>query len=154
MAGKPEWAGPPAHAGPAEKATGNVTLYEPYDGGYRVVDFNAHEAKENREAKGEMTDYVYDPDDNLRRIFEYDVHYVNVDGDYAHFGALCTYDSEDGLTGQWLYVKVLDGGTPGTEGDAMGWRWGSESQVEDWVNNGGATGWWRTPIAGNLVVHN
>ncbi|MFO7967289.1 MAG: hypothetical protein R6U44_06795 [Archaeoglobaceae archaeon] len=145
------------NAGPAEKATGNVTLYEPWDGGYRVVDFNAHEEKGVRDAKGMMVDNVYGPDGDMRRLFEYDVEYVNVEGDYAYFGAKCTYDSggDSGgdKTGDWLYVVVEDGGTPGMNGDAMGWSWGSEDQVASWVENDGSTGWWRTPIAGNLVVH-
>mgnify|MGYP006303466339 CR=1 FL=1 len=143
----------PDHAGPAEKATGSITLFEPYDGGYRDVSFNAHEARANRPAKGEMTDMVYDPDGNLRRVFEYDVMYVRVDGDYAWFGAVCTLDSEGAKTGDWLYVRVMDGGTPGTEGDSMGWKWGSETQVMDWVEDGDSDTWWRMAIAGNLVVH-
>lgn len=142
-----------AGKGPAEKATGSVSLYEPYDGGHREVDFNAHEAMENRPAKGKMTDKVYDANGNWRREFHYDVEYVRVDGDYAHFGALCTADSEDQQTGKWLYVKVHDGGTPGRNGDHIGWKWGTESEVDNWVENGSPTDWWRMPIEGNLVVH-
>jgi hypothetical protein len=143
----------PDNAGPAEKATGSISIYEPWDGGHREVSFNAHEAKGNRPAKGEMTDLVYDPDGNLRRTFEYDVQYVNVEAPYAYFGALCTYDSEGAKAGDWLYVRVLDGGTPGTAGDFIGWGWGSETQVMDWVANGSTGTWWRDAIAGNLVVH-
>ena len=51
-------------------------MFEPYDGGYRDVSFNAHEAGAKRPAKGEMTDMVYDPHGNLRRVFEYDVMYI------------------------------------------------------------------------------
>lgn len=144
----------PENAGPAEKATGSISIFEPYDDGHREVSFNAHEAKGNRPAKGQMKDLVYDPDGNLRRTFEYDVEYVNVDGDTAYFGAQCTYDSAGTQTGEWLYVKVHDGGTPGRKGDHIGWKWGTETEVSDWVAGGTeAPGWWRAATDGNLVVH-
>jgi len=139
--------------GPAKKATGGISIYEPWDGGHREVSFNAHEAVGNKDAKGKMVDDVYGPDGVLRRVFEYDVKYVRVDGDYAYFGAYCTNDSKGDLTGEWLYIKVQDGGTPGTNGDYIGWKWGSETQVASWVTDGGPTGWWRLAIGGNLVVH-
>ena len=137
--------------GPAAKGTGGISIYEPWDGGHREVSFNAHEGDP---AKGEMVDYVYGPDGELRRVFKYTVYAVNVEDDTVYFGAYCWYDSEGAQTGQYLYVKAYDGGTPGTAGDAIGWRWGSQSAVTSWVNNDGATGWWRGAIAGNLVVHN
>jgi hypothetical protein len=104
-----------------------------------------------------MRDDVYAPDGTQRRVFEYDVQYVRVDGDYAWFGALCLYDSAGMLTGHWLYVRVQDGATPGRvdPGDWIGWYWGTERDVAEWV----ATGyppprmWWRMAIEGNLVVH-
>lgn len=139
--------------GPAQKATGFISIYEPWDGGHREVDFNAHEAMMDRSAKGEMADYVYGPDGNLRRVFEYRIFYVRVDGDYGHFGAKCNYDSVGNLEGNWLYVKVYDGANPGSSGDYIGWKWGSETQVMSWVENGSTTGWWRKAIDGNLVVH-
>lgn len=143
----------PGKGGAAQKATGSISIFEKWDGGYREVSLNAHEAKANRPAKGQMVDMVYGPDGNLRRVFEYEVKYVRVDGDVAHIGALCTLDSADALTGNWLYVKVEDGGTPGRKGDGIGWKWGSESNVESWVDNGSSTGWWRIAIDGNLQVH-
>jgi hypothetical protein len=139
--------------GPAEKATGSIGIYEPWDGGHRKVSFNAHEASGNRPAKGNMIDMVFGPDGNLRRKFQYDVVYVHVEDNWARFGAYCIYDSGGVKTGDWLYVKVEDGGTPGTAGDYIGWKWGTETQVENWVNNGGNTGWWRLAISGNLAVH-
>lgn len=143
-----------AENGPAEKATGSINIYEPWDGGHREVEFNAHEAIGDKEAKGKMVDNVYGPDGVLRRVFIYDVKYVRVDGDYAHFGALCTYDSGAVLTGKWLYVKVYDGGTPGTNWDHIGWKWASnETLVASWVTSGTTPGWWRMATEGNLVVH-
>ena len=144
-----------AENGPVEKATGSINIYEPWDGGHREVKFNTHEAIGDKDAKGKMVDNVYGPDDVLRRVFMYDVKYVRVDGDYAHFGALCTHDSEGVVTGRWLYVKVYDGGTPGTNGDCIGWKWASfnETLVESWVNSGTTTSWFRMATEGNLVVH-
>lgn len=146
-------AGTASARGPAEKGTGFIMLYEPWDGGHREVDFNAHEAKDGRPAKGSMVDDVYGPTGLWRRTFMYSVHYVRVEGDYVHFGAYCYYDSNGTHAGRWLYVKAQDGGTPGRAGDGIGWKWGSETAVANWVTFGSTTGWWRMPIAGNLVVH-
>lgn len=144
-----------AENGPALKATGSINIYEEWDEGHREVEFNAHEAIGNKDAKGKMVDNVYGPDGVLRRVFMYDVKYVRVDGDYAHFGALCTHDSEAVKTEDWLYVKVYDGGTPGTNGDKIGWKWANsnEALVESWVNSGTTTRWFRIATEGNLVVH-
>ncbi|MBA7697109.1 hypothetical protein ES703_105767 [subsurface metagenome] len=143
-----------AKNGPAKKATGSISIFEKWDGGHREIEFNTHEAKDGRDAKGKMVDNVYGPDGVLRRVFKYDVKYVRVDDDYAYFGALCTYDSEAGKTGKWLYVKVYDGGTPGTIDDHIGWKWASdETEVASWVNSGAIPGWWRMATEGNLVVH-
>ena len=87
----------------------------------------------------------------------YDVKYVEVDGDTAWFAAKCTYDSRGGLyEGRWLFVKVLDVGSPGSNGDRIGWDWNSgtnETAVAQRVTDkANPTNWWLV-IDGNLVVH-
>jgi hypothetical protein len=140
--------------GAAEKATGSISLFEPWDGGHRKVSLNAHESIGDRPAKGVMIDNVYGPDGSLRRTFRYDVKDVRVEGNMAYFAALATYDSEGVKDGDWLYVRVKDDGTPGTKGDYMGWKWASdESQAKAWVTGGAPTSMWRPAINGNLVVH-
>lgn len=131
------------NAGAAEKATGNVTLES--DNETSILDFNAHEAEDDREAKGMIVEKMYDENGNLTITLECDVEYVNVSGDYAYFGANCTDDG-------WLYVEVFDNATPAAEGDEIGCEWGNETQVADWVEAGSSTQL-STPIGGNLVVH-
>lgn len=139
--------------GPTEKGTGYISIFEPWDGGHREIDFNAHEGNAHKQAKGAMADYVFGPDGAMRRVFLYDVRYARVEGDYVHFGALCTFDSNGTHAGRWLYVKAHDGGTPGAGVDHIGWMWGSVADIQNWVNNGGPTGWWRPALSGNLVAH-
>jgi len=58
--------------------------------------------------------------------------------------------------GQTLGVKVYDGGTPGTSGDAIGWKWYSANNPNTpSLDNHGewAEMCLKEIIAGNLVVH-
>jgi hypothetical protein len=115
--------------------------------------FTVMEEKGEQPAKGTMLETVFGPDGAIRRIFRYDVKYVRVDGAYAYFGASCTYDSDASTVGRWKYGKVLDGGTPGTAGDYLGFTWGTEAEVSEWVGTGPAPYSWRIATSGNLVVH-
>jgi len=134
----------------AEKVTG--TVGGPPRGWY--AEFDAHEAFGHRPAKGAMRRWS----DVVGRVTYFDVKYVRVEGNTAWFAAVCTYDSSttDNREGKWAFVKVFDGGTPGTTGDKIGWDWNSvnetdaESRVEamDTPDNGP---WSITD--GNLVVH-
>jgi hypothetical protein len=140
--GKPN--GPPEHArGPADKATGNVTvdLTDVGGTGYLVCDFDAHESKGDRPAKGEMAFTSYKDDGTFKRLIVVDVEYVEVNGNTAEIEAVCTQDTNGALIGWAIQVEVIDGGTPGTAGDYIEWTW-----QDGW--NGGFV-----PIAGNLVVH-
>lgn len=140
---------------PAGRTTGQVTLGPPLDGWY--ANFSAHEAKNGRLAKGS----ILIRDDEGREL-EFDVKYVKVraDRNLAWFAAQCTPDSlssddPDYKVGQWLFVKVKDGGTPGSKTDHMGWEWcTNEKQAERWVKTyGGPTDWCKV-IKGNLRVRN
>ncbi|MFO7966651.1 MAG: hypothetical protein R6U44_03530 [Archaeoglobaceae archaeon] len=131
------------NAGAAEKATGNVTLES--DNETSILDFNAHEAEDDREAKGMIVEKMYDENGNLTITLECDVEYVNVSGDYAYFGANCT-------EGDWLYVEVFDNATPAADGDEIGYELGNETQVAGWVEDGESINR-SIPIEGNLVVH-
>lgn len=79
------------------------------------------------------------------------------DGD--HGGGCNSGDEEHGnksRVGQVIGVKVYDGGSPGTNGDTMHWKWyGGHNPNEPSVE--GPQGWGemceKTIISGNLVVH-
>ena len=139
--------------GPAEKATGTVGLGEPVVGWY--ADFNAHEEMDGRPDKGSMRQW----NDLTGKDYYFDVKYVQVDGDEAWFAALCTSYSPGGAKkGWWLFVKVYDGGSPGSEGDEIGWVWKGVVEPEDveneflsWVLADPVNCW--DVIDGNLVVH-
>ena len=138
--------------GPAEKATGWVSIDNSTGQGDWYAEFNAHEAKDNRPAKGTMRTW----NDTISRDLQYDVVYVNVDGDTAWFAAQCTYDSAGKQVGKWLFIKVDDGGEPGWGGvDHIGWDWNStsETNASNRVTSGDTPANWWTIDEGNLQVH-
>jgi len=143
--------------GPAGKATGNVGFEE--SGVEWHAEFNAHEAMNGRPAKGSMRIWS----DVIEREFLFDdVKYVKVrvDWDLAWFAAKCTDDNlpsddPDYKVDQWLFVKVKDGGTPGRNGDKIGWDWDSADEADAASrasSHGVPAGWWAV-IKGNLKVH-
>ena len=141
----------PDHAGPAEKATGGIMVQETSDTAW--VDFNAHEAKGKRDAKGTFWWYLGGKDDPTRTI-KVDVEYVMVDGDMAWFAGMAVMDTDNDLEGEWFFVKVKDGGTPATDGDQVWWEWvddeeTAEGMVEDMTMPANE----KDILAGNLVVH-
>ena len=79
--------------------------------------------------------------------------------DSSHGGGSNSDDSAHGnqsRVGQTLGVKVQDGGSPGTNGDTIGWKWyaGNNPNTPSLENHGE----WKEMclkeiIAGNLVVH-
>ncbi|MFC1622130.1 hypothetical protein ACFL13_01970 [Patescibacteria group bacterium] len=121
--------------GPAEKATGMAC------GAPRgwCVEFNAHEGLGDKPAKGNMRTWS----NEVGRELFYTVGVVTVDGNFAEFIALCTYDSSttDNREGRRLYVKVEDNGEPGWENDYFGWNW----------DDFGSNKWVVT--SGNIQVH-
>lgn len=78
--------------------------------------------------------------------------------DSDHGGGCGSDDSAQGnqsRVGQTLGVKVFDGGSPGTNGDTIGWKWFSANNPNTPSLDNGA---WeemclKEIIAGNLVVH-
>lgn len=137
--------------GPVAKATGTVGLGEPVVGWY--ARFNAHEEMDSRPAKGRMQTWNVT---SLRELHYY-VKHVVVDDDTAWFAAQCISDSGGVYDGQWLFVKVVDGGTPGAAGDEIGWDWSSgmdETDAAERVRSEETPDhWWGVVIDGNLVVH-
>ncbi len=84
----------------------------------RVV-FEAREAAENRPAEGTLNLDVNGSE------AEFEIRYVKVDGSYAWFAAKCT-DSSSIRNGQWIFLLVNDGGTPGNLLDHIWWEWVGE----------------------------
>jgi len=132
--------------GPANRATGLVWL-NGRDGDIHV-EFDAHMAKDGRPAKGSICWYRYG---DLR--FELDVICCEVDGTTAWFAAGPTGPDDFSDLG-YLVFKVVDGGTPGDNGDTLSVQWKSDrddacSMVENKETPSGPY----TIIGGNLVVH-
>ena len=79
--------------------------------------------------------------------------------DGEHGGGCNSGDEEHGnksRIGQVLRVKVFDGGSPGTNGDTMHWKWHAGNNPNE-PSVEGNQGWGnmcdKTIISGNLVVH-
>lgn len=131
-----------AKGGPAEKATGSVWIVpnnKPVGGYVRYVEFDAHEARGDRPAKGHLYWYQSRPGFTFEHKVNIDA--VAVDGDCATFSGTA-YFSSAGNEGQTLYVTVCDAGSPGTAGDTMEAEW-----------SGGGGLWKYDVVDGNLVVH-
>lgn len=146
--------GPPEGKGPAQKATGGIGLEERD----AWVEFNAHEAKGNRPAKGVFWWYAGGKEDPDRTI-KVDVECVIVDENAAWFAGEAVMDTEgDAKVGDYLFVKVMDGGTPATDGDKIWWDWDSDTEEEDpacdRVEAKDTPNNEKPILAGNLVVHN
>ena len=136
--------------GPANRATGSVWL-DLGDGQNRYMEFDAHAGKELRPAKGTFCWYQWTGTQewyDTNPVFVLEVEYVKVDSDTAWFAA----GPDSG--GRWLVAKVLDGGTPATDGDVVSLEWvGSAAVAEQWVAEGHVLTYVYTSIGGNLVVH-
>lgn len=131
-----------AKGGPAEKATGSVWIVpnnNPVGDYVRYVEFNAHEAQDDRPAKGHLYWYQSKPGHTFEHKVNIDT--VDVDGDCATFSGVA-YFSSAGNEGETLYVTVCDAGSPGTAGDTMEAEW-----------SGGGGLWKYDVVDGNLVVH-
>ena len=135
--------------GPANRATGLVWLE---GAGDIHVEFDAHMAKDVRPAKGSVCWYRY----GVLRV-ELDVICCNVVDNIAWFATVPTY-LDVGVNpiyvDQFLFFKVVDGGTPGDNGDAFSVQWVTDrddacSMVENQSDPSGVY----TIIGGNLVVH-
>ena len=140
--------------GPANRATGSVWLNYKNDGQNRYMEFDAHAARDGgRLAKGTFCWYQWTGTQEWYEttpVFVLEVKYVKVDGDTAWFAT----GPDSG--GRWLLAKVIDGGTPATDGDVVSLEWvGSASEAEQWVaaDVPDDLTYIYTSIGGNLVVH-
>lgn len=128
--------------GAADKATGDVTwTSQPGVEGYRTV-FDAHEDRDGRPAKGEVT--FYHPDGGKRIV---DIECAEIDGNEGSFAGPVTYadGAFAGSEGVYYVHWVQDNATPGEEGDGIGSMPGDCSDL-GWVGGG-------TVTDGNLQVH-
>lgn len=148
----PVFAAKPVMMGPAEKATGKFWAQSTSSLVY--LDFNAHEAKGNRPAKGEIHWYRDHPVHGPRDLYM-DVKYVNVCGEYAYIAGYCWEDTAGVQTGKWLYMYVKDGGTPGRKGDKLWARWYNDEASARTAVETKSTSYWvqYDLVEGNLVVH-
>lgn len=134
--------------GPAEKATGSFGYYE--EGYY--FNFNAHEAKDHRPAKGEAWNYTPSGD-----WYHAMVQCVQVEDNEAWFVAELVESSNPGW-GPYVWIKVLDEGTPGRNGDMIWGQFIDEDTAmaacddPDILTGTPAGGAWAL-YSGNLVVH-
>lgn len=141
-----------AAKGPVKKATGAVSIsLESFH-----MSFSAHEGSSTRPAKGS----AYTRGGETGREGTYTVRYVLVSGNEAWFAAICDYDSANGANeGMWLFIRVYDGGTPGVNGDYIGWDWRCRYDEECARSRVVSMDITRPPkrfwpvIEGNLVVH-
>lgn len=145
-------------AGPANKATGDITTYQTYTGNcgaagqFRQVEFNAHEATARRPAKGVFTETVLCTDGTIARYFEAAVIDVCVfDDGSANFLIKFTYDSFDEITGRWDQMTVRDMGEPGIEDVIL--RSVLSNSLEGYDCLDDATGPMGDYAGGNIQVH-
>ena len=140
-----------AGAAPAPKATGGVQFTTP--GSVQSMEFNAHDGGASVLDWGEVT-YT-----NFSAGFSYtaDVECANVDVNTST--AYFAYEIPPGLpglSGLGIVFRVIDGGTPGTNGDQV--SFGVFSSVDDAIAacelaTLGSVVINNTVTGGNLVVH-
>jgi hypothetical protein len=142
--------------GPANRATGSVWIeHSSYADTY--VEFNAHAESPDgrRAAKGTLYWYSGVEGKTLEEIkemnptFTVNIKYVNVQGDSAWFAGPRSDQN------RWLFVKVVDGGSPGFGNDYiplenLNNEEDARNKVEG-MTDPGAHNW--TIYGGNLVVH-
>jgi len=127
--------------GPAEKVTGEVKISRPWDGKYAYAEFNAHEATEKHPAKGRCHLLIVRKDGTIYREMDVKVENVIVEGKWARFDGVCTYDSWGTRVGKRLYVKAQDRCIDGINRDRIWWSWESPNSYRQIV------------VGGDLVVH-
>jgi len=154
---KPDNPNKPDKAGPADKLTGSITIIA-NDGKTAVADFNAHEPKGDRPAKG-MFHWKHETGREVAVL----VKYVNVggaDGKSAWFAGRCVkvFGIPNSYIDRWFVVQAYDGGTPAANGDRIWWQWlgkepADEDDAKDMVEQGMTPANEKSIVAGNLVVH-
>ncbi len=132
-------------AGSPPKATGGVAVTTD-DGVQRWVEFTAHEAYNNRPAKG-MINYH----DSAGDWYKVDLHCVVVEDDHAYFWGPVVGTNRSDWEGMWVLAAAHDGGTPGSKGDEI---WGTFLNPDpDCLAGYYPSGGMLAVEKGNLVVH-
>ena len=111
--------------------------------------------KPGDKAKGDLTWSLLNADGEVIRTIVLDVSIVKVDGNAAWFAGEAVEDSrDDAKVGDWLYVMVVDDGTPGINGDLIGWKWvATMAAAQTAVDNKDCDVNDKPILEGNLVVH-
>jgi hypothetical protein len=103
--------------GPADKATGSVEIGLESPGVYLV--FNAHEAKDDRPAKGEVYTLMSTAE-SAGAYSQWRVNCVTVEAPAAGFVAELALTTDPNMqVGQKIWIKVTDLATPGSQGDLV-----------------------------------
>lgn len=134
----------------APHATGSEVEFFFGCGRQGTIWFNAHEAMDNRPAKGELT--YHDVNGRGRHHwFTADIDCVDVMPDgYATFSGWLVETNVPDWEGLWVQIWVYDGGTPGREGDQVA---GSFFEGPDCLPFGPNPDQWFDVVSGNLVIH-
>lgn len=138
--------------GPANKATGDVTRLRAgsVDNMWTLV-FNAHEEKANRPAKGmAIAEQV-----NGNGFWEIEVSCVTVVDDSTAFFGGQVIDGNTTFVGQYVLLKVFDGGEPGIGVDKVFSAVADEDDFNDFCDvpeDADIRAEWDV-IQGNLQVH-
>lgn len=133
--------------GPTPKATGDIWMSNPD----QQIDFSAFDGGVGV-AKGTVEYWNYDYPGILH--YTAAVLCANVSGDQTVFVFQIPNDQPDGLGGLYVGAKVVDDGTPGTDGDLYGHTATSDRDIAlGWCESGTVTVTDYPITAGNLVVH-
>lgn len=139
----------PNAKGPHSKVTGNINFIISQEREVNAY-FNAHDFGEAGEDKGELSFEMI----VSGLYYKINVYSVNIVGNEA-FVAGQVYDSNIFSNGDWIYVYLTDGDTPGRNGDAWWATKNTKDTVLGWVDSEYKNEAAQTPvIEGNLVVHN
>lgn len=143
-------AAPASAGGPADKATGSGNWINGQNDDFSA-EFDAHEAVDNRPAKGSLSQQRADGQGG----FEVDVDTVNVFADYACFGGTTVdawgiYGDRDG---EYRWTLVADGGEgTSSAGDYLRGTWDSANTEPGFCTSndpGGNEAWY----GGNVQIH-
>ena len=137
--------------GSSDKATGSG-MWTNQSGVVQTVDFNAHEPKDNRPAKGDL----YQAEVNGAFSFRVDVDYVEVYETFACFGGevIEASGSFAQYLGQYRWTVVVDGGEGlGAEDYLRGLVVSTGTPPPPWWCTGGNTANNEAFSGGNVQIH-
>lgn len=139
------------NSNPVNKVTGEIWF--PISSGTRTAHakFNAHDVGDEGQDKGKL--YFEIPAESL--YYKIDVYSVNIIDNKAYVGGpVVESNIESVRVGKWVFVYLIDGGTPGRKGDQWWANCNYKNTVLNWVSNGaGFNPTLSNVLNGNLVVH-